>query len=108
MPIAVSSLAGAPRLPEFSIFPSATVQEGQSVTLQCSAKSNPAARITIRRKSVGKDVVLDNRNGIVQIPSVVPDDAGDYECEVDNEFGTKRRAGKLHVTCKVINYRTWG
>ncbi|XP_053247594.1 vascular cell adhesion protein 1 [Podarcis raffonei] len=87
----------APRLPDFSILPAGSVKEGESVTLQCLAKGNPAAKVTIRRKSANEKVVLDSKDGVVHIPRVTPDDAGDYECEAENEFGEVKRAETLSV-----------
>ncbi|XP_077188993.1 vascular cell adhesion protein 1 isoform X2 [Paroedura picta] len=91
------SIQGAPRLPGFSILPSATVNEGEKVTLQCSAESSPAAQIVIRRKLASKDEILESQDGIVHIPSVTPDDAGTYECEVENKFGRRTVAATLSV-----------
>ncbi|CAI5776660.1 cell adhesion 1 [Podarcis lilfordi] len=87
----------APRLPDFSILPAGSVKEGESVTLQCFAKGNPAAKVTIRRKSASEKVVLDSKDGVVHIPRVTPDDVGDYECEAENEFGKVKRAETLSV-----------
>ncbi|XP_061486536.1 vascular cell adhesion protein 1 isoform X2 [Rhineura floridana] len=89
----------APKSLAFSIFPSTTVQEGENVTLRCFAKSNPAARVIIRRKVASKDVILDSQdqNGVVCIPRVTPDDAGDYECEAENEFGKAKMTEALSV-----------
>ncbi|XP_015268831.1 PREDICTED: vascular cell adhesion protein 1 isoform X1 [Gekko japonicus] len=91
------SVQGAPRLPEFSILPSATVNEGEKVTLQCSVESSPAAQIVIRRKLAHKDEILESKDGIVHIPGVTLDDAGSYECEAENKFGRRKVAGILSV-----------
>ncbi|XP_060088250.1 vascular cell adhesion protein 1 [Heteronotia binoei] len=91
------SVQGAPRLPEFSIRPSATVNEGEKVTLQCSVESRPAAQIVIRRKLASKDKILESKDGILHIPSVTPDDAGSYECEAENKFGRRKVTGTLTV-----------
>lgn len=96
----VSPFVDAPRLPDFSILPAGSVKEGESVTLQCLAKGNPAAKVTIRRKSASEEVVLDSKDGVVHIPRATPDDAGDYECEAENEFGEVKRAETLSVECK--------
>nr|XP_034978903.1 vascular cell adhesion protein 1 isoform X1 [Zootoca vivipara] len=87
----------APRLPDFSILPATLVKEGESVTLQCFAKSSPAAKVTLKRKSANEEVVLDSKDGVVCIPRVTPDDAGGYECEAENEFGKVKRAETLSV-----------
>lgn len=96
------SHSGAPRLPEFSVLPSATVKEGENVTLQCSVESSPAAQIVIRRKLVSKEEILESKDGIVHIPSVTSNDAGNYECEVKNKFGRRKVAGTLSVESKLF------
>ncbi|XP_060629991.2 vascular cell adhesion protein 1 [Anolis sagrei] len=88
------SVQGAPRHLEFSILPASTVQEGESVTLQCSAESDPAARVVIRRTFSRESEI---QGGFVHIPRVNPDDAGDYECQAENQFGTIKRITSLIV-----------
>uniref|UniRef100_A0A8D2IPK3 Vascular cell adhesion molecule 1 n=1 Tax=Varanus komodoensis TaxID=61221 RepID=A0A8D2IPK3_VARKO len=95
-PVSIS-VQGAPRHLSFSIHPATTVQEGESVTLRCSAESNPAARITIRKKTPGQNKLLDSQGGSVHILSVTPDAAGDYECDVKNEFGESKTLRTLRV-----------
>nr|XP_008107356.1 PREDICTED: vascular cell adhesion protein 1 [Anolis carolinensis] len=88
------SVQGAPRHLEFSFLPGSTVQEGESVTLQCSAESDPAATVVIRRKFPRETEV---QGGFVHIPRVSLDDAGDYECQAENQFGTINRTTSLIV-----------
>ncbi|KAH0618371.1 hypothetical protein JD844_017508 [Phrynosoma platyrhinos] len=75
----------------------AEIQEGESVTVQCSAKSNPAPKVVIRRKSPSKTVFQD---GLVYILNARPDDAGDYECQVENQFGGNKMTRSL-----IVEYR---
>uniref|UniRef100_G1KBQ3 Ig-like domain-containing protein n=1 Tax=Anolis carolinensis TaxID=28377 RepID=G1KBQ3_ANOCA len=82
---------------QFSFLPGSTVQEGESVTLQCSAESDPAATVVIRRKFPRETEV---QGGFVHIPRVSLDDAGDYECQAENQFGTINRTTSLIVECK--------
>ncbi|XP_048351821.1 vascular cell adhesion protein 1 isoform X1 [Sphaerodactylus townsendi] len=91
------SVQGVPRLPEFSVLPSETVIEGESVTLQCSVESSPVAQFIIIRKLPSQDEILDSKDGIVHIPSVTPDDAGSYECEVENVFERRKMSITLSV-----------
>ncbi|XP_037763751.1 vascular cell adhesion protein 1 isoform X2 [Chelonia mydas] len=93
----VISVQGAPRITEFSIQPSTTVQEGDNVTILCSVESNPAARIVLRRKSDSEDTVLYSEDGVVHISSVTFLNAGNYECEAENALGESKMAAELSV-----------
>ncbi|XP_020644376.3 vascular cell adhesion protein 1 [Pogona vitticeps] len=91
------TIQGPPVHPELSIFPSTSVREGEHVTLQCSVKSSPPADILIMKKSATEDAVLESQDGFVHIPRVAPTDAGDYKCQVKNEFGEAQMTRALHV-----------
>ncbi|XP_073214323.1 vascular cell adhesion protein 1 isoform X2 [Lepidochelys kempii] len=93
----VISVQGAPRITEFSIQPSTTVQEGDNVTILCSVESNPSARIVLRRKSDSEDTVLYSEDGVVHISSVTFLNAGNYECEAENALGESKMAAELSV-----------
>ncbi|CAM5161744.1 unnamed protein product [Natator depressus] len=93
----VISVQGAPRITEFSIQPSTTVQEGDNVTILCSVESNPPARIVLRRKSDSEDTVLYSEDGVVHISSVTFLNAGNYECEAENALGESKMAAELSV-----------
>ncbi|XP_010212034.1 PREDICTED: vascular cell adhesion protein 1-like [Tinamus guttatus] len=90
-------IQGAPNIAEFSIEPSTTVQEGENVSIRCSAESNPPAKIVLRRKSDSEDVRLYSEGGILLLPSVTFLNSGDYECIVENKFGEKKSAIALNV-----------
>ncbi|KAJ7332446.1 hypothetical protein JRQ81_014626 [Phrynocephalus forsythii] len=90
-------IQGPPAHLEFPIVPATTVQEGESVTLQCSAKSSSPAHVFIKKKSASGDVVLESQGGFFNISRVAPADAGDYECQVRNEFGDNQMIRTLHV-----------
>nr|XP_033772787.1 vascular cell adhesion protein 1 [Geotrypetes seraphini] len=91
------SVQGEPKIPHLSILPSTTVKEGDNVTVQCFAEGNPAAKITLRKKSKEGETVLQGASGIVHIPFAQRQDAGVYECEAENAFGTKTSSASLSV-----------
>ncbi|XP_029474832.1 vascular cell adhesion protein 1 [Rhinatrema bivittatum] len=91
------SVQGQPKIPQISIFPSTSVKEGDSIRIQCLAEGNPAAKITLRKKSEDGDRVLQSANGTVPIADVQFQDAGLYECEAENTFGRKRISALLIV-----------
>ncbi|XP_068808368.1 vascular cell adhesion protein 1 isoform X1 [Struthio camelus] len=90
-------IQGAPDIAEFSIKPSATVREGENISIQCSAESNPPPKIVLRRKSDSADVGLYSEGGILLLPSVTFLSGGDYECIAENKFGKSRSAIALNV-----------
>ncbi|NWT19037.1 VCAM1 protein, partial [Vireo altiloquus] len=89
-------IQGAPVITKLSIEPSTTVQEGESVSIQCSAESDPPPEIILRRKS-------DNANmepysaGRILLPSVTFQNGGDYECVAENKWGSSRSEITLNV-----------
>ncbi|NWI87014.1 VCAM1 protein, partial [Pitta sordida] len=90
-------IQGAPIITGLSIEPSATVQEGQNVSIQCSAESNPPPKIILRRKYDRADMGLYSAGNILFLPSVTFLNGGDYECVAENKFGNS----KLDITLNV-------
>ncbi|NXW64397.1 VCAM1 protein, partial [Eurystomus gularis] len=89
-------IQGAPSIAELSIEPSTTVQEGENVSIQCSAKSNPSPKIILRRKSDDADMGPYNE-GRILLPSVTFLNGGDYECIAENKFGKSKNEITLNV-----------
>ncbi|NXD78113.1 VCAM1 protein, partial [Halcyon senegalensis] len=89
-------IQGAPNIAELSIEPSTTVQEGENVSIQCSAESNPPPKIILRRKSDSADVGPYS-DGRILLPSVTSLNGGDYECVAENKFGKSKREITLNV-----------
>ncbi|XP_064284144.1 vascular cell adhesion protein 1 isoform X1 [Passer domesticus] len=89
-------IQGAPVITKLSIEPSATVQEGENVSIQCSAESNPPPKIILRRK-------FDNANAgrysarSILLPSVMFQNGGDYECVAQNKYGNSKSEITLNV-----------
>ncbi|XP_063263683.1 vascular cell adhesion protein 1 isoform X2 [Prinia subflava] len=90
------TIQGAPVITEFSIEPSTTVQEGENVSIQCSAESNPPPKITLRRKSDNANMEPYSARSIL-LPSVMFQSGGDYECVAENKFGNSKREITLNV-----------
>ncbi|NXU41738.1 VCAM1 protein, partial [Drymodes brunneopygia] len=89
-------IQGAPVITKLSIEPSTTVQEGENVSIQCSAESNPPPKIILRRKSDNADMQLYSARSIL-LPSVMFQNAGDYECVAENKFGSSKSEITLNV-----------
>ncbi|KAM6065788.1 vascular cell adhesion protein 1 [Chlamydotis macqueenii] len=90
-------IQGAPYIVQLAIEPSTTVQEGEEVSIQCSAESNPPPKIILRRKSDSADIVPYSEGRILFLPSVTFLNGGDYECVAENEFGKNKSEKTLNV-----------
>ncbi|XP_009948813.1 PREDICTED: vascular cell adhesion protein 1, partial [Leptosomus discolor] len=91
-------IQGAPNIAELSIEPSTTVQEGENVSIQCSAEGHPSPKVILRRKSDSADMGPYSE-GRILLPSVTFLNGGDYECAAENEFGKKKSEITLNVEC---------
>ncbi|XP_048046517.1 B-cell receptor CD22-like isoform X2 [Megalobrama amblycephala] len=74
-----------PRSVSVSISPSGEIVSGDSVTLNCSSDSNPAA-LKFRWFKGGMSV---GSGRIYSISKISPDDSGEYKCRSRNEHGEK-------------------
>ncbi|KAM6305646.1 vascular cell adhesion protein 1 [Aegotheles albertisi] len=90
-------IQGAPNIAELSIEPPSTVREGENVSIQCSAESNPPPKIILRRKSDSADTGPYSEGRILLLPFVTSLDGGDYECVAENKFGKSRSEITLNV-----------
>ncbi|XP_074954342.1 vascular cell adhesion protein 1 isoform X3 [Phalacrocorax aristotelis] len=90
-------IQGAPHIAELSIEPSTIVQEGENVSIQCSAESNPPPKIILRRKSDSAGMGPYSEGGILLLPSVTFLNGGDYECVAENKFGKRKREITFNV-----------
>ncbi|XP_071607036.1 vascular cell adhesion protein 1 [Heliangelus exortis] len=88
---------GAPNIAKLSIEPSTTVQEGENVSIQCFAESNPPSNIILRRKSDSADMGPYSEGGTVLLPSVTFLNGGVYECVAENKFGKSTKEITLNV-----------
>ncbi|XP_015492101.1 vascular cell adhesion protein 1 isoform X1 [Parus major] len=93
-------IQGAPVITKLSIEPSTTVKEGENVSIQCSAESNPPPDIILRRKSDNANMGPYSSRSIL-LPSVMFQNGGDYECVAKNKFGSSRREITLNVKSRL-------
>ncbi|NWW93529.1 VCAM1 protein, partial [Rhynochetos jubatus] len=87
----------APEIVALFIEPSTTVGEGENVSIQCSAESNPPPKVILRRKSDSADMGSYSEGTILLLPSVTSLVGGDYECVAENGIGTSKREITLNV-----------
>ncbi|NXT73991.1 VCAM1 protein, partial [Zapornia atra] len=96
-------IQGAPNITELSIAPFTTVQEGENVSIQCSAESNPPPKIIVRRKSDSAEMGPYSEGRIILLPSVMFLNGGDYECVAENKFGKTKSEITLNVEYRPRN-----
>ncbi|RLW05899.1 hypothetical protein DV515_00004969 [Chloebia gouldiae] len=87
-------IQGAPVITKLFMEPSTTVQEGENVSIQCAAESNPPPKIILRRKSDNADIESYSARSILRLPSVMFQNGGDYECVAENKFGSSKNGPK--------------
>ncbi|XP_049771417.1 Down syndrome cell adhesion molecule-like protein Dscam2 [Schistocerca cancellata] len=89
-----------PRLTQRSVT-SLVVEQGRDVTLSCAAQGNPAPTFTWWHES-GTPVSSSGRvwasQEALHIRGARPEDAGRWECRVNNAFGEQRVHASLQVT----------
>ena len=103
----------APKLPSVSVSPSEEIEEGRSVTLNCSSDANPAAKYTWYKEdprahlsSFQKDGnqklhPLTNKTQLV-LSSIQSSDSGQYFCRAKNKLGKKRSTNiSIDVKCEL-------
>ncbi|XP_033857101.3 vascular cell adhesion protein 1 [Acipenser ruthenus] len=87
----------SPKNTSISVYPAEALKEGDSVTVSCASHSNPAATLTLRKKSPTGDRELASSNGSLTINEAQLGDAGLYECEATNEVGSEKASVEISV-----------
>ncbi|XP_033884359.1 vascular cell adhesion protein 1-like [Acipenser ruthenus] len=87
----------SPKNTSISVYPAEALKEGDSMTVSCASHSNPAATITLRKKSPTGDRELESSNGSLTINEAQLGDSGLYECEATNEFGSEKASVEISV-----------
>ncbi|XP_049765530.1 Down syndrome cell adhesion molecule-like protein Dscam2 [Schistocerca cancellata] len=80
---------------------SLTAEQGRDVTLSCTAQGNPPPTFTWWRESgtpVGSSGRVWASQEALHIRGARPEDAGSWECRVNNAFGEQRVHASLQVT----------
>ena len=82
-----------------------TVRENQSAIFQCSSSGNPQPDVMWVPPNVssGKDLFRSRRDGELEIPHVVLQDAGNYTCIGKNDFGSANQSALLIVEGKFFS-----
>jgi len=66
------------------VSPSAEIEEGSSVTLNCSSDANPAANYTWYKKNQKQ---FKGTEGSYHVTSISSEDRGIYYCRAENQYG---------------------
>ena len=76
------------------------VLDGQSVTVTCSADSNPPSKFTFfHNNSV---VIKNSTSGVLMIPSFSRNDSGNYSCMAANEVSNATVDGVWFVYAQPV------
>ncbi|KAL4634864.1 vascular cell adhesion protein 1-like [Arapaima gigas] len=94
------AVQGPPRNTSIVVSPGGELTEGDRVTISCHSQAVPAARVVLRRVSdpPGSELGSSHDSSVsVTLSPVGPADAGMYECEASNRFGSQKHSAVLHV-----------
>jgi len=82
---------------------------GSSATLLCVIDANPVDLNTVRWHKAQQEISFDQWEKHIEgkevsliRKSIQRDDAGEYTCEVENQFGTNRATLPLFIQCKFL------
>ena len=84
-----------------------TVDSGQSVTLLCSARENPAPTFSWFRgetELLDSDPRLSITGGTLTISGIVVDDRGYYTCRANFTAGTTEAQAYISVRCEWMSF----
>ncbi|XP_031231116.1 vascular cell adhesion protein 1 [Mastomys coucha] len=82
---------------QLTVFPSKSVQEGDTVIISCTCGNVPETWIILKKKAKTGDMVLKSVDGSYTILKAQLQDAGVYECESKTEVGSQLRSLTLDV-----------
>ncbi|XP_058838484.1 protein vein isoform X2 [Topomyia yanbarensis] len=91
----------------YSITPNVTRQEGKRVRLVCKVRGQPPPKVTWfkDKRSINRNVTkyaqvhLKKRSELI-IHSVIPSDAGEYECRAKNKYAKISNSTHVRITAK--------
>ncbi|XP_028856757.1 vascular cell adhesion protein 1b [Denticeps clupeoides] len=81
--------------------PSGDLKEGDSLSISCRADGRPVGGLRLFRVSDGQRTMLESSSEgwrlSVTLPSVLLQDAGLYECEAVNQYGSEKASARVAV-----------
>ncbi|CAL8291852.1 unnamed protein product [Gadus morhua 'NCC'] len=92
-----SPLVYAPKTPSVTMSPSGEIEEGSSVTLNCSSDANPAANYTWFK--VNRDGSSRNMNQGQQLifKHILSSESGQFRCDTQNKLGERSLSISINV-----------
>ncbi|XP_031762420.1 sialic acid-binding Ig-like lectin 5 [Xenopus tropicalis] len=76
------------------------VIEGTSLSLLCSAESNPPANLSWAKTGQNSTDPLNSSSGRLDVSHVTTDNGGDYMCRAMNEHGNSTASVRVVITSK--------
>ncbi|XP_012371420.1 vascular cell adhesion protein 1 [Octodon degus] len=92
----------SPKNTAITVHPSASLQEGDSVTMTCSSEGLPAPEILWSKKLDNGNLQLLSRNASLTLIAMKKEDSGIYVCEGVNQRGRNRKEIELVVQEKAF------
>ncbi|KPP79247.1 hypothetical protein Z043_101180 [Scleropages formosus] len=95
------TVQGPPRNTTIVVTPAGELKEGDIVTISCNSQAIPAPHVVLRRlpEHHGTDLQSNHSHtAFVKLSPAKLADAGLYECEASNQFGSQKDSTLLHIT----------
>ncbi|NXB97445.1 VCAM1 protein, partial [Vidua chalybeata] len=92
-----------PKNTMITVFPTAALKEGETVTMKCTSSGNPAPVISWKKKKATGESEKISKNATITIENLKSQDLGLYECEAYNQFGKEEKAVKLYIQVPLQN-----
>ncbi|XP_030134524.4 vascular cell adhesion protein 1 isoform X2 [Taeniopygia guttata] len=90
-----------PKNTMITVFPTAALKEGETVTMKCTSSGNPSPVISWKKKKATGESEKISKNATITIPNLKSQDLGLYECEAYNQFGKEEKAVELYIQARL-------
>ncbi|KAG7258991.1 hypothetical protein CRUP_017020 [Coryphaenoides rupestris] len=94
------SVQYAPKNHSVTVSPSGDIEEGSSVTLNCSSDANPAAQYTWFKVNTSHSSRDMNQGQHLVFKHIQSSDSGQYLCVAQNKLGSTSESISINVKCE--------
>ena len=89
-----------------TVSPSGEIEEGSSVTLNCSSDANPAANYTWFRVNRDGSSRYMNQGQQLIFKLILSSDSGKFRCDTVNKLGERSFSISINVKCEFTQSKT--